>query len=370
LRIDVITPAELGPDGRASWRALQASDAALADPFHAPEWAEIIGTVRPDARVAVVEDGGQPVAYLPVQRSALGAAMGLGAPICDGDGVVALAGAALDLTELPRALRVDRIDFGHLPLATGRYETVARIRDEVMTADLSQWPEFLAARKAQGSSTLRNLDKKKRKMAREVGELEFRAFERDPQALAALMAWKSDQLERTNQPRILARAWCREAHERVANCSDTLFSGAMISLRCGGRLAAALLALRAGPHLHAWMIAHDPELAAYSPGAMVWHHMFEAGHAAGVRHIDFGCGDYPYKRFYANQTRQSGCGFVGVPSLASALRGSMFATRSLMERSSNQTLAGLPGRIMRRLDTLRGLAAPPMHTARALPAPG
>jgi CelD/BcsL family acetyltransferase involved in cellulose biosynthesis len=367
VRIDVITPAELGPDGRASWRALQASDPAQADPFHAPE---IIGTVRPDARVAVVTDGARPVAYLPVQRSGLGAAMGLGAPICDGDGVVAQAGAELDLAALPRALGVDRIDFGHLPLATGRYESAVRIRDEVMTADLTDWPAFLAARKAEGSSTLRNLDKKKRKMAREIGELEFRAFQRDPEALTALLGWKSDQLERTNQPNILLHAWSREAHERVANCTDALFSGAMVSVRAGGRVAAALLALRAGPILHAWMIAHDPALATYSPGAMVWHHMFESGHAEGIRHIDFGCGDYPYKRFYCTQTRAVGCGFVGVPSLASAWRGSMFATRSLMERSANPALAGLPGRIMRRLDTLRGLSAPPMEPVRALSAPG
>lgn len=358
MRIDVITPAELGPDGQARWRALQASDPALADPFHSPEWARIIGTVRADARIAVVEDGRQTVAFVPVQRSSPFAAMGLGAPICDGDGIVAAPDVPLDLTALPGALGVDRIDFGHLPLATGRYDDVVRVRDTVMVADLSDWPGFLAARRAEGSSTLRNLDKKKRKMAREVGELDFRAFEPDPEALACLLAWKSDQFRRTGQPNVLAHRWCLEAHERAAVSADPLFCGATVSVRAGGRVVAGLLALRAGPVLHAWMIAHDPGLASYSPGAMVWHHMFEAGHAAGVRHIDFGCGDYPYKRFYRTGERGIGCGFVGRPSLAAAWRGSMFATRSLMERSSNPTLAGLPGRIMRRLDTLRALAAP------------
>jgi CelD/BcsL family acetyltransferase involved in cellulose biosynthesis len=354
LRVDVIRPSELDDAACARWRSVQAGEPALADPFHAPEWAQIIGEVRPDARLAVLGEDG----FLGVQGRSPFTAMGLGAPICDGDGLVLRHGVPLDLADLPRRLGVDRIDFGHLPLATGSYQDVARIRETVMVADLNGWPEFLAARKAEGSSTLRNLDKKKRKMAREVGELEFRAFEPDPEVLAALLHWKSDQFARTGQPNILARTWCREAHERVAASRGETFSGALFSLRAGGRVAAGLLAIRSGPLLHAWIIAHEPDLSVYSPGAMVWHHMFEAAHASGVRQVDFGCGDYPYKRFYATGHREIGGGFIGRPSVSTMVRGTMFAARTLMERSGHATLAGLPGRVMRRLDVERALSAP------------
>lgn len=360
MRIDVITPGELGEAGRAEWRRIQALDPALSDPFHAPEWAEIIGQVRRDARVAVIEDAGQTIGFLAVQKSPPFSMMGLGAPICDGDGLIARPDASLDLALLPRALKTDRVDFGKLPLACSRYDAIARVREEVMVADLTGWAAFLEARKAEGSSTLRNLEKKKRKLAREHGELEFRAFTPDTEALAAMFDWKQEQFERTRQPNVLARAWCREAHERVAAASCPHFSGEMFSLRCGDRPVAALLAMQAGPVLHAWMIAHDPDpaLAPFSPGAMVWHHMFEAAHARGVELIDFGCGDYPYKRYYKTGVRQIGVGFIGQPGVGTVMRGGMFAARSMLERSSNQLVAGLPGRIMRRLDIERGLAEP------------
>lgn len=360
MRVEVITPDELGEAGRTAWRRIQGRDRALRDPFHAPEWAEIIGSVRRDARIAMVEDGGEAVAFLAVQKSPPFTMMGLGAPICDADGLIADPQAEFDLALLARALKTDRVDFGHLPLACSRYDTIARVREDVMVADLTGWAAFLEARRAEGSSTLRNLEKKKRKLAREHGELEFRAFTPDAEALAALFVWKQEQYERTRQPNVLARPWVREAHERVAAASCPHFSGEMFSLRCGGRLVAALLALQSGPVLHAWVIAHDPDpaLAPFSPGSMVWHHMFEAAHARGVELIDFGCGDYPYKRFYKTGVRQIGVGFIGQPGFGTVMRSGMFAARSMLERSSNQLVAGLPGRIMRRLDIERGLAQP------------
>jgi CelD/BcsL family acetyltransferase involved in cellulose biosynthesis len=355
LRIETAQIQDLGAGELATWRALQLAADSTCDPFFAPEWAQIIAAERRDARVAVLEDGGRVVGFLPIQRGSAFTAMGLGAPICDYDGLIASPNADIDLSALPRALKVDRIDFCHLPAEDPRYGAVLQVREEVLQADLTQWSSFVAARKAEGSSTLRNLDKKRRKFDREHGELTFEAFTKDREAFDLMLSWKQDQFARTGRPDVLAKPWCRAAHERALDASHEGMSGQMFTLRAGGRVVAALLALQGVDRLHAWMIAHDPEFGAYSPGAMVWHAMVEAAAAKGLVLLDFGCGDYPYKRFYATKTAHVGGGFVAKPSASAMVRSGLFAARRLMEKAPNAALAALPGKAMRRLDLYRAL---------------
>lgn len=355
LRIETAKIQDLGEGELAAWRALQRGAESTRDPFFAPEWAQIIAAERADARVAVIEDGGRFVGFLPVQRGSAFTAMGLGAPICDYHGLIAKAGLDVNLAALPRALGVDRIDFCHLPADDARYASLIRVREEVLQADLKQWPQFLSERRAEGSSTLRNLEKKRRKLDREHGGVTFEAFVKDREAFSLMLDWKQSQFARTGRPDVLAKAWCRAAHERVLEATAEGFSGEMFVLRAGGRVVAALLALKGEDRLHAWMIAHDPDFAAFSPGALAWHGMVEAAAAKGLVLLDFGCGDYPYKRFYVTRTVHVGGGFVARPSASAMVRTGLFAARRLLEKAPNAAVAALPGKAMRRLDLYRAL---------------
>jgi CelD/BcsL family acetyltransferase involved in cellulose biosynthesis len=62
-RLEDLGPAELG-----RWSRLQRGDPDLHSPLLRPEFAMAVGRGRRDARVAVVEDGGEVVALFPFER--------------------------------------------------------------------------------------------------------------------------------------------------------------------------------------------------------------------------------------------------------------------------------------------------------------
>lgn len=72
-----------------------------ATPYLTPDWAKLIGDVRDDARVCVIQDG---AGFFGAQRLSRFAAMGLGAPISDYQGVVGLADLPVNGADiLPRS---------------------------------------------------------------------------------------------------------------------------------------------------------------------------------------------------------------------------------------------------------------------------
>ena len=80
MRTTVIQPAELGAAERATWRSFQQAQPGLGSPFSAPEITVAAGKVRPDTRVAILEDAGQIVGFFPFERRAFG----YGTPVAPG----------------------------------------------------------------------------------------------------------------------------------------------------------------------------------------------------------------------------------------------------------------------------------------------
>jgi CelD/BcsL family acetyltransferase involved in cellulose biosynthesis len=170
-----------------------------------------------------------------------------------------------------------------------------------------------------------------------------------------MFEWKSVQYVSTGQPDILARPWIKAVHQRVHDFDGEDFGGVMFTVRAGGEVAAAMLGLRNKTKLHAWMIAYNPDFAKYSPGNLIWFDMMNKARENGIDHIDFGAGLYDYKKFFANGERVIGGGFAGRPSMATLARGAMFGVRGWAERQSNEKLAALPGKAMRKIDLWRGM---------------
>ncbi len=77
MKATVVRPAELGPVERQRWAAFGRVP-ALGSPFLSAEFARIIGELRADARVAVIDDGHLAGAFfrLPGRRRRCGLADG------------------------------------------------------------------------------------------------------------------------------------------------------------------------------------------------------------------------------------------------------------------------------------------------------
>ncbi len=350
VRVETIHPKELGPAEIARWRALQNASAALSSPYLAPEWAQLIGAVRDDARLCVI-DGGR--GFFGVQRLSRFAAMGLGAPLADYQGVVGEAGLAIEPGALCRALQVGRIDL--VNVAPGTIERPAGA-DGSWIAEVSGGRElYEAALRERRGEFVRQLDKKGRKFAREHGALEFAARCSERTTFHTLVAWKTAQLQRTGQPQIWATPWVQRTLDACWHAKGHHFSSALFTLQAGDRLAAAAFCLANARVLHLWLLGHDSVFDAYSPGVQLVRRIVHWAGEHGFAEVDFGVGDYQYKRQLSTGQRFLHRGVLAGSSWSGALRRSQWGLRAHIERLPQPRLAALPGKAMRRLDLLRAL---------------
>ena len=354
MRIEVIHPNELGPGEFSKWRAHQAKDSSLKSPFFTPDWARAVGAARPDARVCVIENG---EGFLGAQRLSRFAAMGLGAPIADYQGVVGAPWLGVDHARLCRALRVGRIDLIHVPEGQPILARAAGAAGSWIVEIEHGADAYRARQKEQRREFVRQTDKKQRKLEIEHGPLEFAAFSADALHFETMLCWKLQQLARTGQPPIWSTPWVRRVLDQSFAARETCFGGALFTLSSGGKLIAANYFLRAENVLHDWIIAHDKEFDAFSPGVLLARWSIEWAADNGFAEIDLGPGDYQYKRQLSTSQRMLAWGQASRISFSGAVRQAAFALRAGIEKLPHDRLAALPGKAMRRLDLMRGLAA-------------
>jgi CelD/BcsL family acetyltransferase involved in cellulose biosynthesis len=355
VRLETIHPKELGPSDVALWRAHQLADPSLASPYLSPYWAQLIGAVRDDARVCIIEDG---AGFMGLQRLSRFAAMGIGAPIADAQGVVGLTGLPIDAAQICRALKVGRLDLTHVPARQPILAGAVASAEGAWVAETGGGRDlYEAAIKLKRPEFVRQIEKKARKLAREHGPIEFRANHTDAGCFETLVAWKNAQLLRSGQPAIWAAPWVRRALDDCFQGRSAEFGGVLFSLSANERLLAAAFALRSGRAMNLWLLAHDSEFDAYSPGVQLTRMLVGWAGDNGVAEVDFGPGDYQYKRQLATTQRVLEWGAPSRPSWAGVVRRAEHAIRARVERLPQPRIAALPGKAMRRLDLMRALAA-------------
>jgi len=353
VRFETIHPKELGPVEIGLWRAHQHAQPGAQSPYLTPDWAQVVGGARDDARVVTI-GGGR--GFFAGQRLSRFAAMGLGAPIADYQGVVAEPGLAIDASLLCRALKVGRIDLTHVP--EGSTPLIAGGAEGSWIAETNSSRDlYEAALKSRRGEFVRQADKKARKFARERGAPEFRAASTSAEDFATLIAWKNAQLARTGQPQIWAAPWVRTVLDACFAARDTRFAGQLFTMHIDARLVGAAFGLRSGGVLHVWLIAHDPAFDSYSPGVQLARWLIGWAGDQGIAEVDFGPGDYQFKRQLSTTQRQVQRGVICGMSVSGAVRRAENAVRAQLERAPHAALAALPGKAMRRIDLKRALAS-------------
>lgn len=352
MRIEKVQPKEIGPSEAALWRGYQTE--GLQSPYLTPEWAQIVGQARADARVCIIGGG---KGFFGAQRASRFAALGLGAPISDYQAVLGEPGLEIAPAALCRALGVGRIDLTHVP--EGNFALAGSVAgsDGSWIVETSGARElYEAGLKSRRSEFVRQTDKKLRKAMREH-DVSFHANVRDTALFDTMLSWKCEQLRRSRQPAIWATPWVRNVLDQTFAAQSEHFSGGLFTMMAGEKLVAAAYFIRSGRTMHLWIIAHDSAYDACSPGVQLtrWAIGWAAEH--GVAEIDFGPGDYQYKRQLATGQRAIQFGAATQLSFSGALRRGAYALRNQIERLPHASLAALPGKAMRKLDLHRALAA-------------
>jgi len=162
------------------------------------------------------------------------------------------------------------------------------------------YESYLAARSRAHPKAFRNLRARLRKVEDACLEADFRADDRDPQALAAVIGLKREQYRRTRQIDVFGPPWTGRLIEILAARTGPGLRGRLSTLRLDGRLAAGHFGLQADGVLHYWFTVYDEAFAAYSPGLLLLHRIAEAGAVEGISRIDLGGGDYRFKHEFAD----------------------------------------------------------------------
>ncbi|HEY3888165.1 MAG TPA: GNAT family N-acetyltransferase [Caulobacteraceae bacterium] len=359
LPIDVVRPNALSDADIEAWRAIQAADPALDSPFLSPAWAQAVERAQAGRRgaiqVAVLREGAKAVGFLPAR--VIGAvAMPVGAPMCDYQGLVARPDVRVEPRRLVEALGVQRLDFSHMLADQPAFAGHARGAVTSYVIDVTGgYGSYEAQRRDAGSGVLKDIDKRRRKVEREVGPVRFQALATCGAAFDTLLDWKRRQYLATGQTVIFDAPWTVDLLRELHAMDGGDFGGALFSLHIGDQLAAIQFHLRGARTLHAWIIAHDEQFERYSPGLILFQEILRWMDDTPFAALDLGAGDYRFKQQLSNQHRPVAHGFVGRPGAASLVRGAQYGVRAAAERLPWPQVSLLPAKAMRRLDLWRGL---------------
>jgi CelD/BcsL family acetyltransferase involved in cellulose biosynthesis len=320
MKISVIAAHEIDTPLRARWRELQDGNAAFASPYFCPEFTESVAAVRDDVRVAVLEDPAGVVGVFPFQRTAWGTGCPVGGPLSDHHGVIADAEARWRWPELLSAARLGYWRFDHLVRAQATHIAGA-LESTSPALDLSRgFQHYREQRARQGSRRFVELDRKARKLGREVGPLRFEAHIDDVSVLAWVQALKSAQCHRSGIPDLFASRWTRALVARVLSTRAASFSGVLSALYAGDTVVAAHFGMRSSRAWHWWFPVYERAHAPYSPGALLLVRVAEAAAADGAQMLDLGKGDDHYKESFADIDVPIAEGCVGRASLQNGVR--------------------------------------------------
>jgi CelD/BcsL family acetyltransferase involved in cellulose biosynthesis len=332
MKIRTLTARELDDEKCARWRSFQESGASFGSPYFCPELTLAVGAVRDDVHIAVLEEE-EIVGFFPFQRGRGGACRPVGGALSDHHGAITRAGTRVDWRELLEAIDLSHWRFDHL-VAAQAPRRPAWVQGSASPAlDLSRG--FEAYRQGrQASRRVHELDRKARKLAREIGPLRFEAHTSSPEALDRVLRWKSEQCRRTGAHDFFSERWARELVERILQVQTVSFAGALSVLYAGETLVAANLGMRSRSVWHWWFPVYDHNFAKYSPGALLLLRVAEAAAHAGAGVLDLGKGDDGYKATFADMEIPLAEGFVGRPSLLNTARMARLRAQRLL-RSSN-----------------------------------
>jgi CelD/BcsL family acetyltransferase involved in cellulose biosynthesis len=321
----VVRPAELGAAEVGAWHAMQDQDKRLRNPFLSPEFAVAIERARAaaghdDARVAVLTDGSGPVGFFPFQAGRLGVGKPIGAGLSDCQGLVHAPGAQWDASELLRHCGLSVWQFDHLVSGQAPFDRYQAAVAPSPVIDLTDGFAAYEEKVLAGKSRLRKeMNRKARKLSRDVGQVKCVLDSPDLGDLHTLIGWKSDQYRRTGRTDIFGERWVVAAIEDMLTCRHDGFSAMQSMLYAGDRPVAAIFNLRNKDMIAGWLCAYDPAMARYSPGIIHLLAMTRDIANLGPCQIDLGKGEKRYKETVKSYDLSVGEGTVTTRSVLAAV---------------------------------------------------
>ena len=221
MHVTVVRPSELGPSERQLWDSF-GQESLFGSPYLSWEFAQAVGQARDDARVAVVDEGSGPCAFLAFQVDADAVGRPIGASIADAQAVLCRPDWNCDARELIAGADLCRWYFDHLVTGQPFFVPYHDRRHRSPVVDLrGGHGQFLLDLRAHSKDLLAQVGRRRRKLEREVGPIvcEWQSTRPDDD-MAWLARWKSDQYARDGTWDRFAEPWIAATLSRLRQSGD------------------------------------------------------------------------------------------------------------------------------------------------------
>lgn len=351
MRVSEIRPGELSDSERALWAGFVQTDGAPAGAYTGWQFATVVGDVRQDARVAVIEDGEGVLAFLPYHRRPMGLARPIGAPFSDYHGPVVRPGAALDLPAALRALGLSAYMHTALPAPEGGDGACRPVfgEEQAYVAEVgSDGEAYLTACKEEHKTRFRGFQKRMRKAERERGPVEMLVGDRGQDIYDFTIGFKRRQYRLTGKHDVLGPKWAQEMFQRLREWDEPDFGLRLASMRIGGQLAAGELCLLGNGVLHSWIAAYDPEFSNVAPGIQLIGALLVGAPGIGASSVDFGTTEADYKQIFSTPRGRYLEGACCAAGAAGAARRATLEAWRAAERAPLGPVSTFAGKLRRR----------------------
>ena len=317
---EIRDPSKLDQALLSAWQKARAHSVWLGNPLLSPGFTRLLASIRSDARLGLVFVDDQLHSILPFHQRPFGRARPIGAPFSDISAILQPEAANHNAPKAPVAAILRALNIAEMRVQSAWVEDgdfAARgLLAHPSYAMMAQHGEIEETIRRRDPKRIKNYRRLEAKIGREIGDLRFEFGPINAQISAKLCAWKRHQYAQTGADDVLRPAWTQKMLAELAQtpAKNGEFGGFSASLWAGDRLIAGHLGVREGANCNPWIAAFDPELAAFSPGALlllaIARHMDDANIPDPVRHYALGTGHGNYKTLFSTAEILLGEGYL------------------------------------------------------------
>lgn len=315
-----------------AWSVIQRSVPEYDSPFLCPEFTQTVGTVCRNVKVVVINRGGAPVGFFPFQQKGRNA-QAVAGRLSECHAAIVRPNVKWSANEVIRCAGIHSWHFDHLPDSQVEFNRFTWGTQCSPYLDLTEgYVSYRNTMKATGSS-LSQVERKTRKLAREVGAIRFEWHQPGSETFESLVAWKTAQHERTRVLQVFKHAWLREMLAALTNVDSSTFAAPLGALYAGETLIAVHLGIRSHNVLHMWFPAYNTDFERYSPGLILLLKLAEQAADRNIVRIDLGPGEERYKQNFKSGDRLVCEGMVSQRVMYSTARGLWYHTKRGIRQS-------------------------------------
>lgn len=358
MRRHVLLASELSSDLVTLWKTFCQGAPLYQSPFYWPQFTQAVARARSDVRIAIIEERGDVVGFLPFHLTRSGVGKPIGGQLNDYQGPILAPDSSVEPQVLLDAAGISCYDYNHLPLSFGKLTAEAHTRSISPQMDLSEGYDAFVARKGSSWTRAKKLMRRRyRKTEEQFGPIRFTFHNPEESAYRQHVAMKNALLERVGTRFRIAPDWIGDTLNHLRQMQEPEFLGVMTTLHAGDRLIAAHFGLRSSTIWHFWFSSYDLELYKLGPGINLVDHCAMAAQEHGLSAIDFGRGDADYKLLFADRKIELCEGSISRSgSMARLIRRGARSAVSVAERLPLGRHNSFPGRLAARF--LSGVALP------------